>query len=265
MSENSTTRSNLITAGVLVIALAAVFFVGKSLGDDKDGSGAAAAASSTETFGVVTGGEASVSGTPDQLTFTATVRNTQATNATALAKNNHDVRAITIAAKQKGVAAKDIQTQSISVRPKYDYRYRAGGRPRIAGYVATQSVRFKVRDLAKAGQTIGAVTNAAGNAVSIGGVTFSISNRDELVAQARTNAVKKSKAAAQALAKAAGRDVGDLEYVEEVAPQRVYGDFARAPQAYDGPMAAKLASSVAISPGKQQVSVTVKVRWSLAD
>lgn len=267
MPENSAPRTTLITVAVLVIALAAVFFVGRSLGDDEGGDTAPVAASSTETFGVVTGGEASVDGTPDQLTFTATVHNTRDTNAAAMGRTNHDVRAITIAAKNNGVAAKDIQTQSISIRPKYDYSYRPGGGPRVVGYVSTQKVKFLVRDLTKAGRTIGAVTAAAGNAVEINGATFSISNVDELIAKARANAVKKSKAAAEALAKAAGRDVGELEYVEEVQPQAVYGDYARR-AAFDVDAmvlnSAKSQRSIAITPGKKQVSVTVKVRWSLA-
>jgi uncharacterized protein YggE len=267
MPENSAPRSTLISTAVLVIALAAVFFVGKSIGGDDNGDATpTAATSSTETFGVVTGGDATVSATPDQLTFTATVHNTRPTNEAAMGRTNHDVHAIIIAAKNNGVAAKDIQTRSISIRPKYDYSYRAGSGPRIVGYVSTESVKFLVRDLTKAGRTIGAVTDAAGNAVEISGASFTISNRDALIAKARTDAVTKSKAAAVALAKAAGRDVGQLEYVEEVQPQQVYG-FAANDSALLYARAAAVptaAKSVAINPGKQDVSVTVKVRWSLA-
>jgi len=264
MPENSTLRSNnLITIAVLVIALAAVFFVGQSLGDDNDEDTATPAASTntTETFGVVTSAEAEVSGTPDQLSFSATVHNKAATNGAALTMSNRDVRAIIAAAKKHGVASRDIKTPNISVQPDYDYSSR--GAPRITGYTATERVTIMVRKLGTAGTVIGAVTTAAGNAVRVGGISLSISNRDELVAQARANAVKKSKAAAEALAKASGREVGELEYVEEVTPQ--YG--------YPYPAAAKFLDSVALTrgsystpirPGKQQVSVTVKVRWSLA-
>jgi hypothetical protein len=263
MPENSSARPNqLIPIAVLVIALAAVFFVGRSLGDDSnDNNDNANAASTTETFGVVTSGEASVKGTPDQLTFTATVRNTKATNAEAMGHTNHDVRAVIIAAKAKGVAKKDIQTQDISIRGTYSYR---GGR-HLTGYAAVETVKIMVRKLDDAGKIIGAVTAAGGNAVSINGISLSISNKDVLIAQARTNAVKKSKAAAAALAKAAGRDVGDLEYVEEVAAQPNY--FNRADYDYGDQLMASVrgvAASVPITPGKQQVSVTVKVRWSLA-
>ena len=266
MSENSSARvSNLVAIGVLVIALAAVFFVGQSLGDDDSGDGDPVnAASGTETFGVVTGGEASISGTPDQLRFSASVHNTRSTTAAAMESTNRDVRAITQAAKRTGVAGKDIQTRIVSIRPSYEYD-RSGRH--LVGYTSTQSVKVLVRDLKKAGRIIGAVATAAGNAASISGITVSISNRDELVAKARTNAVKKSKAAAVALAKAAGQDVGKLEYVEEVVPQNVYGRgyYPEALSAGASLYSADAAKAVVISPGKQQVSVTVKVRWSLGD
>jgi uncharacterized protein YggE len=262
--ENSTPRpTNLITIGVLVIALAAVFFVGRSFGDDD--SPVAAATRSTETFGIVTSGEGKISAAPDQLSFSASVSNTKPTTAAALAATNHDVRAVTISAKKAGVAAKDIQTTSLTVRPKYDYSSRSR---QLVGYTATERVRIMVRTLDKAGETVGDVTNAAGNAVSISSIALSFSNQAELIAQARTKAVKKSKAAAEALAEAAGRDVGELEFVAEVTPQRygccydglnATGDMAFAKAV----PAAALASSVPFSPGKSQVSVTVQVRWSL--
>ncbi|RNL77788.1 SIMPL domain-containing protein [Nocardioides marmorisolisilvae] len=263
MPENNALRSNqLITIAVLVIALAAVFFVGRSLGEDNgsDDSEATPAASTTETFGVVTGGEATISGTPDQLTFSATVHNKAGSNGAALTMTNKDVRAIIDAAQKHGVATRDIQTRSVSVQPDYDY---SAGSQRITGYTATERVSIKVRKLGKAGTVIGAVTTAAGNAVSVGSISFSISNRDDLVAQARTNAVKKSKAAAEALAKAAGRDVGELEYVEEVTPQDVYA-YPQAAKLLNADALFRGSYSTPIRPGKQQVSVTVKVRWSIA-
>lgn len=266
MPENSALRSNnLITIAVLVIALAAVFFVGQSLGDDNDEDTATPAASTntTETFGVVTGGEATISGTPDVLTFSATVHNKAATNGAALTMTNRDVRAVIAAAKKHGVATRDIQTRSMSLQPVYYYP--PGGAPRITSYTATEGVSIKVRTLGKAGTVIGAVATAAGNDVSVGSISFSISNRDELIAQARADAVKKSKAAAEALAKAAGRDVGTLEYVEEVQPQTVYPYAQLAGErAVTADSIFKGSWSTPIRPGKQQVSVTVKVRWSLA-
>lgn len=261
MPENTTARStSLLLAGVLVIALAAVFLAGSSLSDSDAAPATTTVNTAADPTGIVTSGEGSASGTPDQLTFNASVTNTRPTTAEALAATNHDIRAVTIAARKAGVARKDIKTAGLAIRPDYDH---SGGGRRITGYTSTQQVRILVRKLDKAGETLGDVTTAAGNAVSIGGIQLSISNQDQLVAKARTQAVKRSKAAATALAEAAGRSVGQLLYVEEVEPRRYYGD-----NGLDAAVSEKLsfqrALSVPITPGQQKLSVNVKVRWSLA-
>ena len=258
-------RTNLLTVGVLVIALAAVFLAGLQVRDDDPQQAAAGTVPDTQSVGVVTSGQGSAEGKPDQLTFSATVTNRRDTNAQALRATNHDVRAVTIKLKQNGVEAKDIQTAGLTIEPRYDY---SGVGRRLVGYTSTQRVKVLVRDLDKAGETLGGVTEAAGNAVQISGIRLSVSNKDEIIAQARAEAVKKSKAAAEALAKAAGRQVGELVYVEEVVPDRYDGDY------YGGLNELSLNSfrmaapslrpaSVPISPGQQKFSVTVKVRWSL--
>jgi len=263
---------DLLTIGVLVIALAAVFLAGFQVRDDDPEPVAAGITSgvtsaSTDPTGVVTSGAGSASGKPDQLSFSATVTNRRDTNALALRATNHDVRAVTIKLKQNGVEAKDIQTASLSIQPRYDYRGR--GERRLIGYTSTQRIEVLVRDLDKAGETLGGVTDAAGNAVRISGVSFSLSNQDEVIAQARDEAVKKSKAAAAALAEAAGREVGELVYVEEVVPQRYYG-YGETGGLMARPMSADVfskearAGSVPISPGQLEFDVTVKVRWSLS-
>jgi len=258
---------NLLTIGVLVIALAAVFLAGFQVRDEDEPEAVSApVASDTQPTGVITRGEGSAEGKPDQLTFSATVTNRRATNALAVRATNHDVRAVTITLKNNGVDAKDIQTAGLSIEPRYDYR--AFGGRRLVGYTSTQRVKVLVRNLDKAGETLDGVTTAAGNAVEIGGLQLSLSNKDEIIAQARAEAVQKSKAAAEALAEAAGRDVSELVYVEEIVPERYYGDSldSISEKFSSGLMraaASSRAGSVPISPGQQEFNVTVKVRWSL--
>lgn len=259
MSDSSSSRSlTLITFGVAVIALAAVFLVGLQV--DDDAAPVAAPRSTTETYGVVTAGTGSVTAKPDQLSFSAAVSNQRATTADAMAATNSGVRAVTAAAKKGGVAAGDIETTGISVRPEYRY---SGGTERIIGYVSTQRITILVTKLANGGKVIGAVTSAGGNAVRIGSIKLSLSDRDSLIAKARTKAVQESKAAAEALAKAAGRDVGTLEYVEEVVPQ-TYEETGYAAASLDSLSSRSAKAIVPVSAGKQDVSVTVQVRWSLS-
>ncbi len=258
---------NLLTTGVLVIALAAVFLVGFQVRDD-DTAPAAADADRTDTqpTGVITQGVGTTEARPDQLSFHATVTNRRDSNAAALRATNHDVRAVIINLKKNGVADQDITTATLSIEPRYAGR---GATRRLVGYTSTQRVTVLVRALDKAGETLGGVSAAAGNAVEIGGLKLSLSDQDAVIARARAEAVEKSKAAAAALAEAAGRQVSELVYVEEVAPNpyRGYNQFDDLWTAAEaGLMKAAVqgrADSVPIKPGQQEFSVSVKVRWSL--
>lgn len=263
MSENNASPRalHLITFGVLVIALATVFLVGLNLNDDDEPS-AAATAPDTQARGIITTGKGVVTATPDQLTFTASVTNTRDATSAALAATNSGVRAVTDAAKKAGVDAKDIETAGLSVKPKYDY---TSSGSRLVGYSSNQRLRIVVRTLADAGKVIGAVTSAGGNAVSVNSIKLSMSNRAALIDQARTEAVQKAKASAEAIAQAAGRQVGELEYVQEVDPQAYrygYGNYDQGLNTMA--MTADAVMAAPISPGEQDVNVTVQVRWSVA-
>lgn len=262
MSENTAPSRNtsLLTAGVLALALAAAVLVGLEFADDEPA--AAPAAATTQAHGIVTTGTGSVTATPDELTFTATVAYSRSSTSAALAATSAGVRTVTQAAKKAGVAAEDITTTSISVNPQY--RYDNDGR-HLVGYGSVQRMQI-VAALKDAGKVLTAVTSGGGNNVRIGSTELSLSNRDALIDQARADAVAKAKASAAAIATAAGREVGELEYVEEINPQASpYGyEMSQTRDALGNFDAGTAAGSVPISAGEQDVTVTVQVRWSVA-
>lgn len=240
---------SLLAIGVLLVALAGAFLIGLRINAEPDPS----------ATGVVTQGKGSATATPDQLEFNVTVTNKAASTAAAMSRTTSGINAVMAALKASGVAEKDIQTTSISVEPTYSY---GKGKETVNGYVSTSSLKVLVRALDKAGAVITAATTAAGNSVSVQNVTMKIGNRDDLVAQARELAVQNSKKAAEALAKAAGRDVDELVYVEEVTE----GDPVYPVEGnYDSALASTPGRApVPIAAGEQKVDVTVKVRWSLS-
>lgn len=267
MSENTAPArtSFLLSSGVLVIALAAVFLVGLKVAEDDEGT--SASRTDAQAYGIVTAGQGKVTATPDQLTFNASVTNTRPTTSAALTASNADVAAVTAAARKAGIDPKDIETTALSVRPKYRYD-RTGSH--LTGYSANQRLQILVRTLDDAGKVISAVTDAGGNSVNVSSIKLSLSNRDALIDEARSEAVAKSKASAEAIAQAAGRKVGKLEYVQEVDPNNGRGYDAYA-EKYDFGMeqdvvglSAAALPSVPIAPGEQDVTVTVQVRWSVA-
>lgn len=263
MSENTATARSpfpLVTVGVLIIALAVVFLVGLSVNDEKPDPNTAAAPE-TQARGIITNGKGAIKSAPDQLTFAASVGNTRGETADALAATNADIRAVTAAATKAGVDVDDIRTADLSVRPRFEYS--TSGR-RLTGYTSRQRLEIIVRKLDDAGKVIGAVSAAGGNRASIGSVRLSFSNRAALIDQARVQAVERSKEAAEAIARAAGRSVGELEFVQEIDPN-AYAAGTGGFQAGTFDLSSVSAlKSVPISPGEQTLSVTVQARWSVA-
>lgn len=262
-AENTASRRalHLITLGVFVIALASVFLVGLNLHDDEP---VPAAAPDPQAHGIITIGKGTVAATPDQLTFTVSATNTRPATAAALAATDANVRAVTAAAKRAGVAAAEIETAALSVKPRYAY---TNSGEHLVGYSANQKLRIVVRTVGDAGKVIGAVTRAGGNTVSVGSIKLSVRNRAALVDKARTEAVQKAKASAEAIAQAAGRHVGELEFVQEIEPQTYpygYYDQSRSLRGVNDMAFAAGTLPTPISPGEQNVSVTVQVRWSVA-
>lgn len=252
MSENTPSRSSvsLLTIGVLLVALTGAFLIGLRIQSDPDPS----------AQGVVTQGKGSATATPDQLKFSVTVSNRAASTKEAMDRTGKGVKAVVAALKKLGVEDKDIQTTNISVEPHYNY---ARNEEKIDGYVSSSSLRVTIRDLDEAGKAISAAATAAGNTATVQEVSMSLSNKNDLIAEAREKAVKSSKKSAQALARAAGRDVDELVYVEEIDTDSSEPSFP-ADGMYDAGSAVTTSDAAApVQAGEQKVTVRVKVRWSL--
>jgi hypothetical protein len=127
-----------------------------------------------------------------------------------LQANNALAERLIEAVRSNGVAARDVRTASLSVRPRFNQgdegREEEGRPPRILGYVAENSLELRLRELGRAGDIIGALFSAGANRVD--GPTFSHSSPDAARARARADAVRKAQAEATAYADALGMRVG---------------------------------------------------------
>src|SRR4029078_845081 len=94
------------------------------------------------------------------------------------------------ALKRAGVAAKDLQTQYVSLDPRYDNQGRE-----VQGYNASNSVVARVRDLTEVGSVIDAAIAAGANGVS--GPSLSREDRDKLYNDALEKAVADAKSKAE--------------------------------------------------------------------
>jgi uncharacterized protein YggE len=173
----------------------------------------------------------------------------------ALGSANSTVTKVVAALKAKGVAARDIKTSGLSVQP--DYRYDKV--QKLVGYIASESMSVKLRDLAKAGAAVSAATEAGGNDVRIDGAALDLDSDSELIVSARADAFAEAKAKAEQYAKLAGRGLGPVSSVNEnVSQTPVPMPYAAGAPAMD----AKLAD-VPIQRGSQEVEVRVEVVWTL--
>jgi len=212
---------------------------------------------STGQTGVSASGTGTADGEPDIMRLTVGVsaqRDTiEAAREAAASAQDGVIQAL----KDNGVDEKDIQTVQFNVSPQYDYS-KLDGRGEIIGYVVSNVVTAKVRDLDKAGDAIDAATKAGGNDAIVQGVSFDIDDPTALQKQAREEAVKKAHDQAEQLATNAGAKLGKLISISE---SSYYPSFERAVPAAAG--GALDQSSTPVQPGQLEVSVTVNVLYAI--
>ena len=260
-------RAALVVLGV--IALTVVYVIGAT----RSGGAPAAAATFTRASnaastqpstvpvlggpGINVGATAKVAGTPDTLRLDASVVATALSVSEALASANRSAAAVQKSLLDNGVQKKDLQTSGLSIQPEYDFPNNAA--PRLKGYQVSESISAKLRNLGKAGDTIGKAVVAGGKAIRVNGISLDLEDTGALVSSARDQAFANAKAKAEQYAKAAGRSLGDVVSIAEdvTTPTPIAMPYAAA-----GALALDK-SSVPIQPGSQDVSVSVTVLFAM--
>lgn len=155
----------------------------------------------------------SVSGTgrvtvvPDIANINIGVRTEAEVVTDALEGNTAQANAISQVLQELGVAEEDIQTSNFNVYPSERYDPMTG---QVEGryFVVENTVNVKVRDLSNLGEVLSAVVEAGAN--NIYGINFNVEDREASVAEARQLAIEDAKAKAQAIAEAAGVQLGEI-------------------------------------------------------
>jgi uncharacterized protein YggE len=239
-------------AAAIGVASAALLVGAFSIGVSRDGGSPAQAAVTTATTNpahITVTGTGTVTGTPNQLLLSMGVQVHGASVSSALAQANQAVRGVTAALRQRGVAAADIQTSGLSIYPNYQ-----GNSQVPVGYGVSESLTATLNHLSAAGSQIEAAVHAGGNAVTVDNVSLNLTDDGALLASARANAVKDAHAKAAQFARALGVPLGQvisISSADQSAPPIMYGAQASAAK-----------GSVPISPGSQQVSVSVTVVYA---
>jgi uncharacterized protein YggE len=157
------------------------------------------------------------------------------------------------ALRRNGVAARDLQTSDLQIQP--DYTYPSNGTPVANGYLVSEGITARLRDLGKAGAAISAATAAGGDATRINGVTLDLEDTGKLVSAARDKAVADARSKAEQYAKAVGRSLGPVLTLSESVSQPPPVDYSMRADA-------AAAKPVPIAAGSQTVGVTVTVTYA---
>jgi uncharacterized protein len=201
---------------------------------------------------IVVSGTGEAYAIPDIATFSFSVTESDSTVKQAQDKANVKINSVLAAVRASGIADKDIQTTGYNVYPKYEYSnsicpqpaplynsstmagsvsvaassgaaiYCPPGKQVLTGYEVDQTITVKVRDTSKVGDL---VTKVGALAVSnISGIEFSVDNREQYVAKARTQAITEAKAKAKELAKELGVRLGSILSFNENGNYSIYYD-----------------------------------------
>jgi len=178
------------------------------------------------TTRVVVSGDSIVQARPDTATISVAVV-TQAQRALAAQQENaRRSEAMVRALKAAAGAGAEVETSGYTLQPQYTYR--ENQQPLIKGYEARNTVSVTLGDLAKVGPVIDAATAAGAN--TIDSLVFTLRRdepaRDEALAAATREALRK----AQVMARALGGRVGRIIEVQEASagrPVPVYADALR--------------------------------------
>lgn len=220
------------------------------------GSGLASMASAQEkrferTVTVAATGSVSVE--PDMAYVTSGVASEADTAREALQRNNAAMKAVIDGLKAAGIDAKDIQTASFNIEPRYEHA-KDGRAPKVTGYRVVNQMRIAVRDLTKLGELLDKAVSLGANQAS--GVSFEVSAAETLKDEARKQAMANALRRARLFAEAAGASVGEvLTIAEDV--------FAPPPRPYASGRVAMSADAVPIERGSQALEVRVQVTWAL--
>lgn len=195
-----------------------------------------------------------VSRAPDLVTISAGVVTRAPQAEAALRDNAARMERVRAALRRLGIQPRDVQTGSISL--SQDYERRAEGSPLPTGYVASNQLNVRFRDVAGAGRIIDALVAEGANSVQ--GPSFGIQDREGAVNEARTRALATARRRAELYARSLGTRVRRIVAVSEAGPNQgiVFGEAAAMRVSSD-------AAATAVEPGEQMVAATLTVTFEL--
>lgn len=206
-----------------------------------------------EPAGVTVSGAGSAFGVPDVAVLTLGVEAEAATVEEARGQAAGSMEGMVQALKDGGVTNDDIQTTRFSVQPRYDLE---NDRQMLRGFLVTNIVTAKLREIDKTGELVDAALTAGGDLSRVDSLTFTIDDPSTLETEARRLAVDEARQRAETLADAAAAELGRVLSITE---------SGGAVPVFAGEGAARDEGVTPIEPGELEVQVQVQVVYELKD
>jgi uncharacterized protein YggE len=207
--------------------------------------------SAEEARTITVTGEGRVSAAPDMAILRLGVSREARKASDAMRAASEAAAAVLAQVEQAGIAPRDVQTANVSLSPRWQHTQNTA--PRVIGYVASNDLTVRVRDLSSLGDLMDAVVSDGANQMN--GLSFSIAEPRPMEDQARQAAVSDARAKAELLAEAAGVALGEVMTISE--------NGGTAPPLAMARSAMMEASAVPIAEGELDVFITVTVIFGI--
>ena len=219
----------------------------------------------TSESGIWVTGEGSVTLEPDLAVLGLGVEARGETVSEALADASTAMDAVLGALRSRDIQDRDVQTRNFNVRPEYEYQevVQSGARRQVrvlVGYVVSNTVTVKIRDLNSVGVVIDDVVTAGGDATRIDDVGFTVDDQSAYAEELRSKAVADAMAKARHFASLAGVSLGEPTFISEAAAgvpiTPVYAESFALAKAVSAP-------ATSISGGELELRMSVQVLFEI--
>jgi uncharacterized protein YggE len=209
-------------------------------------------------------GNGRVKAKPDEASLQMGVVTQGKTASEALAANNTAMAALMNTLREQGIQERDVQTANFSVFPEYrrepptPTETRMPSLSQIDSYRVSNEVRVRIRQTTILGKLLDSVVKNGAN--NIHGVSFTFSNPEALLSEARAKAIADAKRKATEYANAAEIKIGKAIFIDEQANMNQPYMIANSGMAT---MNTRTGDAVSIASGEQELSTTVTVVYRI--
>ncbi len=203
-------------------------------------------------------GHGSVEVVPDMAAVSLGVISEAKTGAAAMVQNSKTLAAVMAQLTAAGIEARDVQTSNLSLSPRWGKRSsNISGDNSISGFVASNTVTVRLRDIGALGKVLDAVLHGGAN--TFNGLSFGLQDPQPLQDAARKVAAADALRKARIYAASMGAKLGEVVTITEPTQNGVQpvmmsgaGDLARS-------------RGVPVSQGEVSVAASVTMVFALTN